>query len=611
MFTERFNELLGDVLQLTTTEFAAMASYDRSYLAHLRNGDRIPRPGYGAAKRLARAICNCADKTEKGQRLRARVGVSATADTDSVCAAVEAWLLEGVSAPKRKKAAQPRARSTKQRMYPFGKRLNAAMELADMTNQGLARALNVDPSLIRKWRGGLRIPRIGHPLIHEISTALTPRIFSLGRVAALSQLIDVPYQESVSEDDGIALLEKWLRDFSEADTTLIESFLDDLDQFSSNTPLPLLPPAQAAGDAAEDTAEVYQGIDGLLRAVLRFLYTVSRDRRPQLLLYSDQNMDWMTGDPAYAARCISLMGTYLGTGGKIQIIHNVDRDLEEMISAIRIWLPLYISGGVESWYSVKRGGERFSHTIFLEPESACISSYYVSGWEQNARYRYDVSAQELAYRRQFYQDMIADSKPLISIERSGMRPQSSAIRRDKAVHRIANTLSLETMPEQLLQRILERSELPEETRRAITADWAAASEMFAEQLRRGVVHDCAPLPNEEALLAGTIPVDTALAGICYRPEEYAEHMRHILALTEENGGYRFYPLSEIPFQRIKIITSAHTTMIGCVTNRPITFTTSHPQLCRAFVNFAVRLEEQHDYTSQELIEQMKAHRVDL
>lgn len=611
MFTERFNELLDSVLQLTTTEFAVMSGYDRSYLTHLRNGDRIPRPGYGAVKRLARTICDCAGKTGRTQRLCERIGISPLADADDISAAVEAWLLEGEPIPVRKNAAKERARSNKRLMYPFGKRLNAAMELADMSNQGLARALNVDSSLIRKWRSGLRVPRVGHPMIHEIGVILGSRIFSLGRIAALSQLVDAQRMEALTEAEGIALLDKWLHDFSEADTTLIESFLDDLDQFSPDTPLPLLPPEEAVGDAMDELVGTYQGICGLRRAVLRFLYTACRDERPQLLLYSDQNMDWMTADRAYAARWMSLMGAYLGTGGKIQIIHNVDRGLAEMIAAIRSWLPLYVSGGVESWYSVKRGGERFSYTIFLEPENACISTYYPAGRERNARYRYDTAAPELAYQHQLYEDMLADSKPLIAIERASMRPQSSPIRRDRETHRIGNTLSLETMPEELLKRILDRTDLPEKTRRDVTSDWAAAAELLAEQLRDGVIHDCVPLPDREALLAGQVAVDTELAGIYYRPEEYAEHMRHILALVEEKAGFRFYPLSEAPFQRIKIIASAHMAMLGYVAKRPITFTTSHPLLCRAFVNFAVRLEEQYDYELQELIEQMKAYHIDV
>lgn len=611
MFTERFNELLGDVLQLTTAEFAATAGYDRSYLAHLRNGDRIPRPGYGAAKRLARTICDCAEKVGKKQRLCERVGVPDTMDADGVSAAVEAWLLEGVPVPARKKKAKERTRSPKQMMYPFGKRLNAAMELADMTNQGLARALNLDASLIRKWRGGLRVPRPGHPMIHEISVVLASRVFALGRVAALCQLVGAQHSEELAESECAALIENWLRDFSEANTTLIEGFLDDLDRFSLDTPLPLLPPEEAVGDAMEELLGTYQGIDGLRRAVLRFLYSAGRDRKPQLLLYSDQNMEWMIGDRAYATCWMSLMGAYLETGGKIKIIHNVDRGLEEMFAAIRSWLPLYISGSVESWYSVKRGGERFFHTFFLEPEGACIYADYVAGREKTACYRYETTAPELAYRRRFYEDLLADSKTLIHIERASMRPQTSAIRRDRETHRVGNTLSLATMPEDLLKRMLDRAVLPRETQETIQSDWAAASELLEEQLRDGIVHDCTPLPDAEALLAGRFPVDTALAGICYRPEEYAEHMRRILALTEENRNYRFHPLSETPFQRIKIVAGAHTTMFEYVANRPITFTTAHPQLCRAFVNFAVRLEEQHDYTSQELTEQMKNRSVDL
>ena len=46
-------------------------------------------------------------------------------------------------------------------------------------------------------------------------------------------------------------------------------------------------------------------------------------------------------------------------GVRIRIIHNIDRGLEEMTAAIRGWLPLYMSGRIEGFYSTRPGGSRF------------------------------------------------------------------------------------------------------------------------------------------------------------------------------------------------------------------------------------------------------------
>lgn len=594
MFTERLNELIKDVCHMTTGEFARTTKYDRSYITHLRNGDRVPSPGLSASRRLSRAIYICAVEKNVVSELRDRVGASPELDENELCDTINAWLFEGQPVAASRTVVRKNGAASRRRTGDFGKKLNAVMELADISNLRLARAVNVDVSVISKYRSGVRVPRAKLPLLHDLSDVLVQRIYLLDRVAGFSRLIGVSAEKLTDEKEAMRLLEAWLRDFNTMDTSLIECFLDDIDNYSPDTTLPQLSLEKAAGKFADDNSPAYWGVNGLRRAVLRFLYDAVHDRKKQLLLYSDQNMEWMVANRDFAIRWMSLMSAYVSGGGRIQIIHNVDRGLEEMLAAIRSWLPLYISGGIESWYCLKQGGSRFFHTLFLEPEGACISGDYVSGSEKNARFSYITEKEELAYSRQFYQDLLSSCKPLFWLERMGAKPQLSVMRRDKVIHLVGNTLSLATMPEALIDRILDRAELSEPLRREIKSEWKTGNDLITEKVANGVVHECVPLPEEEALYLGKVPLDTSLAALFYTPEEYAEHVRSILELSDQSTGYRFYLLSEPPFQRIKIAAAEHTAMFGYATEGSINFITTHPLLCRSFVNFASRLEEQYD-----------------
>ncbi len=607
MFTERLNELISEVCKTNTGEFAKITEYDRSYITHLRNGDRIPKPGFRASRRLASAIYLCAKETGRIDALVERIGAKDASDEANICSRIDSWLFEGHEAALPDPAPELSVNEKSRRQGVFGRKLGAVMELANISNFRLAKTLNVDVSVISKYRSGVRVPRVNHPLIRDIAAVLTPRIFSLGGIDGLSRLMGVPAENLASDKIASLRLEAWLRDFGTVDTSLIESFLENIDTFSPDTTLNLMPLEAAAGDAETDEERFYLGHEGLRRAVLRFLAGCVRRRRATLLLYSDQNMDWLTESAEFSAKWMSLMGAFVRAGGKIHIIHNVDRSLEELLAAITSWLPLYISGAIESWYSLRRGGERFSHTLFIEPESACIFSGYASGREENARYFFTTDRDELAYYQNFFNDLMEDCKPLFVMEPGAMKPQLSPMRKDNEVHIVNNTISLGTMPRDLLKRITERSALPEETCEAILSEHLTRSETLKKKLGEGTVHECVNIPDEAALFEGRVRIDTELATLFYAPEEYAEHLRRILRLSEDYTTYRFYPLSEAPFRNIKIAAGEHVAMFEYLSEHPISFELTHPLICRAFVSFTQRLEGQYDFNKTALRATLKKY----
>jgi transcriptional regulator with XRE-family HTH domain len=607
MFTDRLNELISEVCETTTGEFARITEYDRSYITHLRNGDRIPKPGLSASRRLAAAIYTCAEQKDRVETLLERIGAKGVCDEAKIYSRINSWLYDGHDSAPSNTPPELLLSDKIKRQGTFGRKLAAVMELANISNFRLAKTLNVDVSVISKYRSGVRVPRVNHPLIHDIAAALTPRIYSIGGVTGLSRLMGVPMDELTNDKIASQRLEAWLRDYGTDDTSLIESFLENIDSFSPDTTLNLMPLEAVAGGAEKDEELFYCGTEGLRRAVIRFLAGSARRERATLLLYSDQSMDWMTGNAEFSAKWMSLMSAFVRSGGKIRIIHNVDRSLEELLAAITNWLPLYISGAIKSWYSLKRGGERFSHTMFIEPENACIFSCYVSGREENTRYYFTTDKDELSYYQGFFNDLMEDCKPFFAMEPGGMKPQLSPMRKDSEVHIVNNTLSFATMPKELINSILERSDLPGETRRAILSEHLTRSETLKKKLFEGVVHECVNIPDEAALFEGRVRIDTELATLYYAPEEYAEHIRCILKLCEDCPAYRFYPLSEAPFRNIKLVTGEHIALFECLSEHPISFELTHPLICRAFVSFAQRLEGQYDFNKTALRETLKKY----
>ena len=106
-------------------------------------------------------------------------------------------------------------------------------------------------------------------------------------------------------------------------------------------------------------------------------------------------------------------------GTHIKIIHNIDRDITEMISAVESWMPLYTSGMIKSYYNRKSCGTRFKHTIFLCPDRACIAACHTNGMDNKSIYNYYTEPIYLDYMKENYESLLLDSDSLATIEQGG------------------------------------------------------------------------------------------------------------------------------------------------------------------------------------------------
>ena len=166
-------------------------------------------------------------------------------------------------------------------------------------------------------------------------------------------------------------------------------------------------------DVQDGMRSTYFGTEGLRSAVLRFLTEALQGNAQQLLLYSDEEQGWMTEDAAYLKKWAALMTACVRNGTQIRIIHNVDRDLGEMIAAIKSWLPLYTLGRIDSRYSTLLRGERFFHTVFLWPGRACIKAAGVRGTQAEGIYHYYSGQRELEICGQEYRRLLENTRPLM------------------------------------------------------------------------------------------------------------------------------------------------------------------------------------------------------
>jgi hypothetical protein len=139
---------------------------------------------------------------------------------------------------------------------------------------------------------------------------------------------------------------------------------------------------------------------------------LSNDER-EILLYSDQPMDWMSGN--YSLVLTMLMTECINKNIHIKIIHTVNRSITELTAAITWWMPLYLSGNIESYYCRKSAGTRFSHSLFIRPDTACIAGTSVRGMEHKTVYTYSKTPEIVALAQDSFLSLLSESEPLVTI----------------------------------------------------------------------------------------------------------------------------------------------------------------------------------------------------
>ena len=368
-FCEKLN-LLMKGLQASNQEIASCAGFDRTNISHFRSGKRIPDKNGSAARKLAAGFLQYAENEGKLPELKAIIGADPKFCVGSQAAEEETALSE---APVAEKVAGS--------WYSLGfgyEAMPQAMKLAKISNNRLAKLINVDTSLISRYRLGERMPRAGSEIVEMMGTTLWQRINANGKEKELARIMRATGQDLLWEDFYSWLFrEEFLRDYVvppgekqlyafEAEPLKAGEHLPDVETVLREIP-------------SADLRQVYYGVQGIREAVLRFLSGVLECGAGEVMLFSDEGMEWMTGDAAFRIKWASLMSECVKQGVRIRIIHYIERDLGEMVEAIQSWLPLYLSGMIDPWYLNKTPDNRFTHTMFLRSRQCMLRDWRARG----------------------------------------------------------------------------------------------------------------------------------------------------------------------------------------------------------------------------------------
>lgn len=506
-FCEQLNEYITR-LDCRGKELAEAAGLSAPSLSRYRTGERTPGRGSAVLTALSDALADMA-KAKALPDMDADTLHSAFLQCDEYACTDKKMLREN---------------------------FNALIEVMGLSVAKLCRCANYDPSAIFRFRRGERQPA-------------EPEQFAAAVASYVSREMDGPAQREVAaallgcaaEDLGdraayCRRVQDWLLGSHAPREDSVSRFLTKLDEFDLNAYIRSVHFDELKVPVAPfqlPTSRSYSGLRQMMDSELDFMKAavLSRSTEP-VFLYSDMPMTEMAQDPEFPKKWMFGMALLLKKGLRLQIIHNIDRNLPEMMLGLESFIPMYMTGQIEPYYFKAPQGGVFLHFLRVSG-TAALTGEAVSGHHSEGRYYLTNSRAEVAYYRRRADALLENAKPLMEIYRAdgASRLNAFLLADSRTPGRRRCVLSappLYTADPAFLTAVLQRHDVPAPDQERILTHAKGRREQAETILRDNEMVLALPRLTEEAF--ERYPMSLPLSGSFYErdiPYTYQEYLEHI------------------------------------------------------------------------------------
>jgi hypothetical protein len=428
----------------------------------------------------------------------------------------------------------------------FNEKLNFLMNITNTKNSTLALNTALDASHISRLRRGLRALPKNQNFVRAMALYFSKHCSEDYQKKVLSEFLNNESVTSKKAKDLSELLNSWLLE-ENSDNKTVGDFLEKLSNFKFAKPLTYDSNVQTLNLQTKDVG-LYMGTQGKREAVLDFLTSVITNNKTQtLLLYSDEDMTWQFDDNDYKIKWAILMSQTIMKGNRIKIIHNVSRNLDEMLAAITGWMPLYMTGAIEPYYYPKKRDGVFKRTIFIAPENCVITSTSNGEMVSNAVNFLIKDKKAISSFIEEFNQYLALCRPLMKIFTVKDKDQYFNTLIDfeqESANTIIKTgsLSILSMPKTVVKEMLNK--INNEKKYQIAKMFENRILTFEKLLINNTFTEIISIPNINTIKEGKLHVIFSDmlndVEIFYTPDEYRLQLENIVRLLKKFENYRVY-----------------------------------------------------------------------
>ena len=484
-------------------------------------------------------------------------------------------------------------------------KLNFLIHVAQTSNKELATELCVDRSFISLLRNGKRQLR-NRQTIKKMAMFFARHCTTEFQHYALSEMLgQISLRSDMPTEILASRLEQWL--------------IGDIDIVGEIAEGILLPPQTLPSEpesqldsVPENKTEFYYGEEGRREAIYRMMQMIREMENPtSILIANDDHLEWLLSDYYMTNQLQTELLTTMERGFTFYQILPPMNFINRYTESLRFWLPLYATGQMKVYYYPRLRDNLYRHSIIVIP-GRCVqySSAVFPGTTSDMTLFSTDPALINAITGQF-QNHLNLCRPALNV----YKDSSEAIPLFRSMFSVfggntiqqINTLSINTAPEELLQRCIQETDNP--LWKDTYGLYLEGLSQFEQNLRLGTFIDISYVASADEVRSGTVPIISASDPSCfgnlfYTPETYVLHLKNILRLMEEYENYYFVPCQE-SLQDYNLIANENDMAILVHTSEPVlTLEIRRSEMVLAFREHLLRIAEKKGYDG---IQKKKIH----
>lgn len=294
---------------------------------------------------------------------------------------------------------------------------NLLQSSLNMSNVSMGKALGYDASYISRIKKAERKPLDIDDFVERITDYVVTNYNTSDKRNTIAGIFECKVEELAPEERYRAKLKSWLLERHTDYNKIIRDFLCKLNDFSiddyfgedlSKIKIPTTPIILRNG-------KNYYGVEGRKASEKDFIKItlLSKSEEP-IFFYNDLPMTKAAEDEEFKNGYIVAMSMLLKKGLHLNMVHNIDRPMEEMILGMESWFPMYMSGAISPYYFPKKPSDMFC-TSHMTSGSVALSGECISSNQERGKFYLTTKKEELPYYKAKSKYMLKKAKPLMVI----------------------------------------------------------------------------------------------------------------------------------------------------------------------------------------------------
>ena len=460
----------------------------------------------------------------------------------------------------------------------------------------LAKSMGYDPSYLSRIKKGQRLPADINKFAESLSRFLIKKYGDSEKIEQICRLIgctsenDTPVYANFTASIAHYLCSSETSGKANDD---IGDYLKKLDEFDLNEFITIIKFDQLKVPTVPfslPSSKNYYGIEQMKQGELDFFKAtaLSRSKEP-IFMNSDMPMADMAEDMEFNKKWMFGIAACLKKGLHLNMIHNVDRPINEMILGLEAWIPIYMTGQITPYYLRKLDTGIYHHLNYVSG-AAALAGECINGHHNDGKYYLTNSRQEVAYYRTKTNHILSKASPLMDIFTGESKDQfysflSVESEKEGEHCHLYSTLPLYTISDELFIRILERNHVADSEKKLLHT----TRKYFTKMVQCCLTEEMVPILSQEEYVDS--PLTLSLSGafyeheIQYTYEEYLEHYHQTMAFAEKYPNYNVLAQHSRIFRNIQIQMKHNEWVLISKNKSPVIhFVIRHPKMIKAIEN---------------------------